>query len=212
MSTEVLAPVEETKNELALEGSFGNIMEMSEMLAMSTIVPQTYQRKKENCFIALELANRMNVPVMMVMQNLYVVQGKPSWSGQAIATMLMNNKKYTDIELHYTDENITDPEKRKQHRMSDAWGAYVTATRVSSGKTVTGSAVTMGVAKAEGWSTKTGSKWKTMPQLMLGYRAYAWFARVYCPDLMMGVQTDDEVMDVSDEVVTEVVNPYEKGE
>ena len=55
-----------------------NLLEQAKFLSNSTIVPVQYQRKPENCYIAIDMANRMGVPVMMVMQNLYIVQGKPS--------------------------------------------------------------------------------------------------------------------------------------
>ena len=67
--------------------NFDRLMEMSTMLAKSTIVPVMYQNRPENIFISLDLASRMGVPMMMVMQNLYIINGKPSWSGQAMASM-----------------------------------------------------------------------------------------------------------------------------
>jgi len=61
-----------------------------------------------------------------------------------------------------------------------------------------GPLVTIKLAKDEGWAGKTGSKWKTMPQLMLMYRAGAWFGRTYAPELTMGLQTREEAQDVID--------------
>ena len=52
----------------------------------------------------------------------------------------------------------------------------------------------MAMVKAEGWITN--SKWKSMPEQMLAYRAAAFFARVYCPESLMGLQTYEEVIDV----------------
>ena len=51
----------------------------------------------------------------------------------------------------------------------------------------------MQMAQAEGWTSN--SNWRNMPELMLAYRASAFFARVYCPEAMMGVQTAEEVYD-----------------
>jgi hypothetical protein len=53
------------------------------------------------------------------------------------------------------------------------------------------------MAKAEGWLTKTGSKWITMPELMLKYRAAAFFGRLYAPEVLMGMQTSEEVIDIT---------------
>lgn len=182
--------------------SMKELLDMSAMLAKSTIVPINYQNRPENCFVALDMASRMNISPMVVMQNLYVIQGKPSWSGSAIASMIRSHKHYKNVELNYTGTPNTD-----------SWGAYVTAERVSDGKVIKGGTVTIATAKKEGWFQKTGSKWQTMPEQMLGYRAYAWFGRIYCPEVMMGLQTTEEVADVVDAVESKskAINPYEEG-
>lgn len=177
---------------------FGNVLEMAKFFSNSTMIPASYQRKPENCFVALEMANRMGVPVMFVMQNMKVIQGNPSWSGSSIGAMLRCCGKFDNVNLHYVgDEN------------TDSWGAYVTAVSKETGKELKGATVTIGIAKAEGWVGKTGSKWKTMPELMLGYRAYAWFGRQHAPELMMGLQSSDEIEDVRGTAST-VSNPYVK--
>ena len=177
------------------------MMEMSTMLANSTIVPDTYRNRPENCFIAIDLASRMGVPVLTLMQNLFVIQGRPSFSGQAVASMIRSYPHFRKVTLEYVGE-----------RGTASWGAYVTAERVSDGRLLKGTTVTLGMAKAEGWLDKKGSKWLTMPEQMLAYRAYAFFGRVHVPELMMGLQTAEEVLDVQpveqDELV-EVVNPFE---
>lgn len=172
-------------NELAQVMPMEKMFEMAKMLSKSTIVPTQYQNREENCYIAIEMAQRTGMPVMSIMQNLYVIQGKPSWSGQAVSSMIRNSPQFKDVELHYVGQENTD-----------SWGAYVTATRVSNGQKLKGGTVTILTAKKEGWYSKGGSKWQTMPELMLAYRAYAWFGRVYAPELMMGLQSREEVEDV----------------
>ena len=173
------------------------LMEMADMLSKSNILPVMYQRRPENCFVALDMASRMGVSPMIVMQNLDVIQGKPSWRGSAIASMVRTSKQFTNVELNFVGEEG-----------KDSWGAYVSATRVSNGKIVKGSKVTIAMAKKEGWYQKGGSKWQTMPELMLSYRAYAFFGRVYCPEIMMGLQSAEEVEDVTTKKT--VSNPYVK--
>lgn len=180
--------------------SLGQLMEMANTISKSTIVPPTYQNRPENCLIALDMATRMGVSPMMVMQNLYVVQGKPSWSGTAVASMLRNCGQFRDVEVNYVGQEN-----------SDNWGCYISAKNAKNGKLIKGGTVTIGVAKAEGWYNKAGSKWKTMPAQMLAYRAYAWFGRVHAPELMMGLQSSDEVEDVSKQQSQDTVaNPYSK--
>ena len=161
---------------------FNQLLRAAQMLSQTSIIPQSYQGKPQDCFVAIEMANRMGVSPMVVMQNMYVVKGKPSWAGQA-CTMLINScGKFKDVKHIYTGE------KGKPNR-----GCYVTATRISDGSQVDGVEVTMQMAQAEGWTSN--SKWRNMPELMLAYRASAFFARVYCPEAMMGVQTAEEVYD-----------------
>ena len=162
--------------------SFNQLLRVANMLSQTSIIPQSYQNKPQDCFVAIEMANRMGVSPMVVMQNMYVVKGKPSWAGQA-CTMLINScGKFKDVKHIYTGE------KGKPNR-----GCYVTATRISDGSQVDGVEVTMQMAQSEGWTSN--SKWRNMPELMLAYRASAFFARVYCPEAMMGVQTAEEVYD-----------------
>ena len=161
---------------------FNQLLRAAQMLSQTSIIPQRYQSKPQDCFVAIEMANRMGVSPMVVMQNMYVVKGKPSWAGQA-CTMLINScGKFKDVKHIYTGE------KGKPNR-----GCYVTATRISDGSQVDGVEVTMQMAQSEGWTSN--SKWRNMPELMLAYRASAFFARVYCPEAMMGVQTAEEVYD-----------------
>jgi hypothetical protein len=192
--------LEET-NEMTVQKEVLNmerLMEMSNFLAKSTIVPVAYQNRPENCLIALDLSSRMGVSPMLVMQNLHVIQGKPSFSGSALASMIRSSPQFNTVELNYVGEEG-----------KDSFGAYVSAVRVSTGKVLKGGTVTIGIAKAEGWYNKSGSKWKTMPELMLAYRAYAWFARVHAPELAMGLQSVEEVQDIAKKPNI-VTNPFEK--
>ena len=66
---------------------------------------------------------------------------------------------------------------------------------------------TMGMAKAEGWTTKNGSKWKSMPSQMLRYRAAAFWQRVYCPEISMGLLTKEEVDDIQDAEIVDETKP-----
>lgn len=176
---EIAAPASVWQN----KESFNQLLRAAQMLSQTSIIPQTYQGKPQDCFVAIEMANRMGVSPMVVMQNMYVVKGKPSWAGQA-CTMLINScGKFKDVKHIYTGEKGT-PSR----------GCYVTAIRCSDGERVDGTEVTMQMAQAEGWTSN--SKWRNMPEQMLAYRASAFFARVHCPEAMMGVQTAEEIYDV----------------
>lgn len=161
--------------------SFRESYKLANVIAKSSLVPQQYQGRPEDCAIAIDMAERMGVSPLMVMQSLYVVKGKPSWSGQACMSFI--KAKYGEAQPVYTGE-----------RGTDSRGCYIKAVKPD-GEIIEGTEVTMKMAKAEGWLTKPGSKWQTMPELMLAYRAAAFFARVYCPEILMGVSVEGEAED-----------------
>lgn len=162
------------------------LVTMAGMYARSKIVPETYQGNPDSCFVACELANRMGISPMIVMQNLAVVKGKPSWLGQACIALINGTKMFSPLRFVFVGEKGTE-----------SWGCYIQATRLSDGEICTGTIVDLAMAKAEGWLAKQGSKWVTMPEQMLRYRSAAFFARVFCPHALMGLQTAEEVQDVN---------------
>ena len=158
-------------------------MQMAKALAESTIVPVVYQKNPSNCLIAIEMAQRMGVSPMMVMQNLYPIQGRPSWSSQFLIARINNSRKF-DIELQY-----------EETKDKDGKPFSCTAWTTKDGRRVDGMTVDMQMAKDEGWSAKNGMKWKTMPQRMLRYRAASFFSRLNCPEVAMGLYTREEMED-----------------
>jgi hypothetical protein len=170
------------------EGSFSirgfdHAQRVAKMLAASSLIPKDYQGNIQNTMIALEMANRIGASPIMVMQNLYIVQGKPSWSSSFIIASLNACKRFSPLRF--------DMAGQEEDYGCTAW-AYDLAT----GDKLEGPKVTMKMANAEGWVKKQGSKWQTMPELMFRYRAAAFFGRLYAPDILMGMQTAEEVADV----------------
>ena len=80
------------------------------------------------------------------------------------------------------------------------------------GRKVTGPVIDMDMARAEGWVGKSGSKWQTMPQMMLRYRAASFFGRMNCPELTMGIYTREEVIEIGPEDYREAYIPKENIE
>lgn len=158
-------------------------MQMAKALAESTIVPQTYQNNPSNCLIAIEQAQRMSISPLMVMQNLYPIQGRPSWSSKFLIASINASHKF-DMELQYDETKDKDGKPYS----CVAW-------TMKNGRRVEGMEVNMQMAKDEGWLGKNGSKWKTMPQLMLRYRAASFFSSLNCPELTMGIYTKEEIED-----------------
>lgn len=179
--------------------SFQKLYDIGKMFASSSLVPQAYQGKPMDCTIAVDMANRMGVSPMMVMQNLYVIKGNPSWSGQACTTLIQASGKFRNIKHVYFGAKGTDER-----------GCYLEAVRIEDGELVQGESVTIRMAKAEGWYNKQGSKWPNMPDLMLAYRASAFFARVHIPSALMGVSVEGEIEDVFCPAKQSAMNPFDQ--
>lgn len=177
--------------------TFAAAMQMAETLSRSTIIPREYQGNPSNCMIAVEMSVRLNTSPMMVMQHLHVIQGRPAWSAQWIIAMINNSRKYKTVlqyEMGYAAED-------------DGLSCYAWAID-HAGNKVTGPKITMKMAKAEGWVGKNGSKWQSMPGVMIQYRAASFFGRVNCPEMIMGIYSQDEVLEMD---LDEPVDPVTPG-
>lgn len=200
-TTEIVEVSENTQ--LDAFGNFENMKEawkMAEALAKSTIVPEEYRGNPANCLIAIDMASRLNMSPMMVMQGLYVVKGKPSWSGQ-MAIALINGSRRYEAPIKFVFEG-----------KGPTLSCYAVATDLE-GNIVKGTTITMDMVMGEGWDSDKGSsksKWKTMPEQMMQYRAASFFARANCPDVLYGIYTADETIEMESPKKTksEAVNPF----
>ena len=204
MSTEL--NVKEPITELTIEqmgscfsvSNYSDAQRAAKTLAYSSMVPDTFKAGKlqehvavANCMIALDMALRLKMNPMMVMQNMYIVGGRPSWSASFLVAAI-NKSGLFKTPLRY-----------KQTGQGDDFGCIAWAVD-HSGEILESTRITIKMAKADGWYAKNGSKWQTMPEQMLKYRAASFFCRAYCPEVAMGMQTADENRDAfepySDEV------------
>lgn len=166
----------------ANKDSFEHVQRVAMVFSKSELVPKKYQGNPANCVIALEMATRMGVSPIMVMQNLDIILGRPAWSSKFLIASLNACGKFSPIRYEEDD---------KDEGRTRAW-AYDKQT----GEKLFGVWVSMKMAKSEGWIDKSGSKWKTMPDLMRRYRAASFFTNQYAPEISMGFQTTEEVIDV----------------
>lgn len=164
------------------ENNFQNALVMASELAKSDLIPVSYKNKPANCLIAIELSNRLGLSPFLIMQNMHVIQGRPSWASTFIISCINASGKFSGCLKFEMDEQKTKCR------------AY--AVEKCTGNKLTGPLVSMEMAEAEGWLGKNGSKWKTMPELMLRYRAAAFFGRLYCPEIMNGMLTSEEATDI----------------
>lgn len=161
------------------------------LLAKSDIVPAAYQDKPANVFVAQEYANRLGCSVLAVMQNLDVIHGRPSLRATFLIGTVNACGRFTPIRFRFEGT-----------KGQDDWGCRAWAKDRETGEECIGPLITIGLAKAEGWYSKKDrngretSKWQTIPELMLHYRAAAWWSRIYAPDLSLGLRTSDESEDI----------------
>lgn len=146
------------------------------------MVPQSYKGNVAACAVACNMAARMGMDPAFVMQNLYVVRGNPSWSGKSCKALIDNSGQFAG---------------RTRYRMEgeegkDNWGCRLIGVDKVTGEKIEGPKVTVKMAKDSGWWDKPNSFWPKMTEMMLKYRAAAYFARAECPEVLMGANVDCE--------------------
>lgn len=183
--TDALAPMQKSAQVEAWE----IIQRKASAFASSTLVPEQYRGNVPNVIIAMEMAERIGASVMMVMQNLYIVHGNPGWSSKFLIATVNQSGKFSPLRFVFSGTQGTDD-----------WGCRAVARDSKTGEECVGTLVTIRMSKEEKW----GPKWKTLPELMLQYRAAAFWTRVFAPEVSLGMQTVEEVLDVRGETVPEL--------
>ena len=176
----------------AVTKKFETAMRLAKCFNQSTLAPADYQGEKNlaNGVIACNLACSMGADPMLVMQNLHIIKGRPSWSANFLISSLNHCGKFTPLEY----EEVGDP-------MKPGWGVRAYAFKIVNGQVgerVNGTWITTELVRGEGWDSKPGSKWKTMPSQMARYRAGCFFQRVDAPEISFGMLSTDEARDIAD--------------
>jgi len=169
--------------------SRAELMRFAEALAMrADITPKRFRGREKvgNCMLALDMAGRMGVNPLMVMKNLYDVNGEPAWKAEFLIARVNQCGRFTPLDFEW-----------RGTEGSMQWGCRAYSTERATGSIRYGSWITLQMAKDEGWSTKSGSKWKTMPQQMMMYRAGAFWQRTHGPELSLGLPTYEELEDIT---------------
>ena len=178
------------------ENAFVSVQRMAKALASSTLVPDSYRGEANlgNCIIALELSQRIGASVMAVMQSMVPIHGKPTWSAAFLIATVNSCGRFSPMRFRWVGKEGTDD-----------WGCRAYAVEREGNLELVGALVTIAMAKAEGWYSKNGSKWKTMPEQMLQYRAAAFWTRAYAPEIALGMHTSEEIHDT--QASQQVVQP-----
>lgn len=134
--------------------------------------------------IVLDLAQRMNLGALEVAQSIYIIHGKPSFETKFLVARL-NSSGLLKGRLN----TILSP---------DGQSAHCEAVDAQTGQLLRGTTITMDMARREGWLSKNGSKWQTMPELMMKYRAQSFFINEFFPEVKYGLKTSDEAEDTNE--------------
>jgi len=182
----------ETDTQIARENAaFEMLQRQAKMFSASSLVPKDFQGNIANCAIGIDIAKRLGASPFMVLQNIDIIHGRPSFRATFLIAMVNAAGRFEPLQFRM------DGTEGKPDRSCVAW-----TKSKADGATLEGPKITLEMAKAEGWSTKNGSKWLTMPELMLRYRAAAFFARLYAPDITLGMMTAEEAIDTVERDVT----------
>lgn len=185
-STEIV-PAEQGNTSLSTNKDAWELVQRQAIAwSKSTIIPKDYQGNVSNCIVALEMAHRIGASPMQVMQNLFVVQGRPGWSSTFLIASVNHCGRFSS--LRYEERGAAG---------SDDYAVRCWADERRTGERLNGTWITWEMVKAEGWLNKNGSKWKTMPDQMFKYRAASFWQRAYAPEISMGLQTVEEVEDIA---------------
>lgn len=163
---------------------FNHLYRVATMFSRSGMVPKHYAGKPEACMVASSMAMRCGIEPLMFMQHSYVgPDGKPALDAQ-MAIALINTRGPFQGPVIFTLSGEGDDRK------CVAWQTSKTGNERCEVD------VSVKLAKDEGWYTRN-SKWRTMTDQMLRYRSATWLGRAYCPEVLMGMPTTDEVEDTT---------------
>lgn len=163
--------------------TFDAVARAAQAFSKSSMVPDHFKGNPANCLVAIDLANHMGLSPTLVMKNLNEIRGRMAWSSPFICGMIAACPKFKPLRFRYEGEG--------DDRTCVAW-----TTPKDSDDVLEGAPVSLAMARKEGWTSGRGSKWITMPDLMLKYRAATFFARLYAPETLGGFRPEDEEIDI----------------
>lgn len=158
-------------------------MRAAGVLATSGILPRHYQDNQSACFLLLAMSSALQMNPIMLAQKSYIVHGKFGFESQAMIALANNSGAFaTPLDWEYSG----DGENR---------AVVCYTTRKSNGAKITAECSVV-MAKAFGWWGKNDSLWPKMTDQMLAYRSAAFLMRRYAPEVLLGLNTVDELQDM----------------
>lgn len=201
---------------------FELLQRQGKMLSQCSMLPANFKNNIPDCAIALEMSARMGYAVspLLILQSIVTVHGKPTFEAKFVIGLLKSRCGYRRFDYEMSGKVGDAGEVRRTPRIGrdgkpvlDKNGNPIFDNEIirdgrtclayaidRDGNRIEGVPISMAMAKVEGWYDKNGSKWQTMPELMLRYRAATFFKNIHCPEITMGFRTSDEAIDIDPEV------------
>lgn len=167
---------------------FEMMQRAAKLFASSKLVPAHFQGDVASTFVACHMAYNLKVDPMMLMQNCYVVHGRPALEGKLVIALANSRGPYPGgLKFAYSGEGDS---------------RSCTCSGVRSDGEIDTSTVDVAMAKKAGWWKN--QLWQTFTDQFLAYRSATFLIRKHCPEVLMGLNTVDEQRDISGPAVTVV--------
>lgn len=171
------------------------LQKVAKVYAASSFLSASWRKLSEgerlaNLIIIVNRAGALKCDPLLLLQNLDIIAGRMCWRSSFLLQLLQahgwTGSRYDLVGDPNTPEFWGD----------DSHGCTFSAINPATGERETGTKITVAMIKGEGWLNREGSKWRTMPEQMLKYRAVAFFARTNAPAVMGGFYSQDEIEDI----------------
>jgi hypothetical protein len=164
-------------------------LKISEMFAKSDLVPDNYRNKPANIFLAVSAGASLGLAPFQAMQNIAVINGKPSIWGDALLAMVRNDKRCLSVKETIEGEG-------------NARTATCSVSRLApNGETeVITASFSMNNAQKAGLLNR--KPWQSYPDRMLQMRARGFALRDAFADVIGGLISGEEAEDYPTEEAT----------
>ncbi|WP_010518041.1 recombinase RecT [Komagataeibacter oboediens] len=160
--------------------SFEQLVKFADIASRSGMVPSAYSGKPQAVLIAVQMGSELGLAPMQSLQNIAVINGRPSVWGDALLGLVKASAVCDDVVETMEGEG-------------DALTAICVAKR--KGKSPVEARFSVEDAKAAGLWNKQGP-WKQYPKRMLQMRARGFALRDAFPDVLRGLITAEEAGDI----------------
>lgn len=152
----------------------------AEMLSKSNMVPKDFIGNPGNILVAVQWGMELGLQPMQAMQNIAVINGRPSLWGDSVIALVKASPTCEYIIEEVGDDSATCRVKRRGEPEQER--SFSTAD-----------------AKAAGLLGKQGP-WTQYRKRMMQMRARSWALRDVFPDVLRGMPIAEEVMDMEKEI------------